>query len=510
VSRRAATQGALADSRPWAALCNVFGVKMHALHRDQGGAISLMTVFAVVLLAFLLGMVMNVGRHVDHKVVMQNAADASAEAGAITIARGMNAITFTNHLLCDIFALTAFMREARDANALRQAPDVLRAWERAGEILSMSSFTKFRDAGRAIRQKAPLEREMIERYGDWAAASSALMLPPLEDMLRDELIPNVQRALVVATPHMAQIATAEVAKMYGKAAAPKLDITGVLWRTNVDPVAGESEETLGTVPAVDPIEQPDGIVPYKEIAIEQRRALAHHYLRDWNNASMHILFDREAKMSRFSELWRGFTCGHLEKLLNDEYPDRNLLHVIRTPVEVMADVNATLDDEYTFVAVVYSPHIKELLPGLFRNPAEGPAMAFAQAAVFIPRPRLIKGWRRISNDPPPPPRGETSIPIGGVPGDYVDLPLAGGPMPPPPRRDSSEDEYEWFVTRQHRPVHWDLINQNWSVRLVPAVSESVAAILGTAPPGADQSSRSGTPPTLSGLSTGDLSFLNAH
>jgi hypothetical protein len=475
------------------------------LHRDEGGAISLMTVFAVVLLAFLLGMVMNVGRHVDHKVVMQNAADASAEAGATTIARGMNAITFTNHLLCDIFALTAFMREARDGNALRQAPDVLRAWERAGEILAMSSFPKFRAAGQAIRQKAPLEREMVDRYGDWAAASSALMLPPLEEMLHDELIPNVQRALVVATPHMAQIATAEVAKMYGDAAAPKLAITGVLWRTLVDPVGGESEETRRTVPAVDPAEEPDGLVPYKEIAIEQRRSLAHHYLRDWNNASLRV-FDREAKMSRFSELWRGFTCGHLEQLLNDEYPETNLLHVIRTPVEVMADVNATLDDEYTYVAVVYSPHIKELLPGLFRNPAEGPAMAFAQANVFIPKPRLVKGWRRIGNEPPPPP-GETSIPLGGVPGDNVDLPVAGGGMPPP-RRDTTDHEYEWFVTRQHRPVHWDLINQNWSVRLVPAASESVATILATVPHAAGQTPHSNG--TLSGLTTADLNVLNAH
>ena len=47
------------------------------VHRDQRGSISIASVFALLLLVFLLGMVMNSGRQVDQKVKMQNAAGAS-------------------------------------------------------------------------------------------------------------------------------------------------------------------------------------------------------------------------------------------------------------------------------------------------------------------------------------------------------------------------------------------------------------------------------------------------
>lgn len=90
---------------------------LRSLHRNQQGTISILSVFAVMLLTMLLGMVMNVGRHVDGKLRMQNAADAAAYSGGVVIARGMNTLAFTNHLLCDVFAVTAFLREARDRNA---------------------------------------------------------------------------------------------------------------------------------------------------------------------------------------------------------------------------------------------------------------------------------------------------------------------------------------------------------------------------------------------------------
>ena len=61
-----------------------------ALHRDERGVISILTVFAMLMLTALLGMVMNVGRQVDGKIRMQNAADAAAYSGGVVLARGMN------------------------------------------------------------------------------------------------------------------------------------------------------------------------------------------------------------------------------------------------------------------------------------------------------------------------------------------------------------------------------------------------------------------------------------
>ena len=87
------------------------------LHRDQRGTISIVSVFTTLLLIMLLGMVMNAGRQVDGKIRMQNAADAATYTGGVVLSRAMNTLAFTNHLLCDVFAMTAWMREARDQNS---------------------------------------------------------------------------------------------------------------------------------------------------------------------------------------------------------------------------------------------------------------------------------------------------------------------------------------------------------------------------------------------------------
>ncbi len=65
---------------------------------------SIVAVFSVLMLTMLLGMIMNVGRQVDGKIRMQNAADAAAYSGGVMLARGMNAVVFTNRLMCDVCA----------------------------------------------------------------------------------------------------------------------------------------------------------------------------------------------------------------------------------------------------------------------------------------------------------------------------------------------------------------------------------------------------------------------
>src|SRR6478609_3573314 len=92
------------------------------------GSINLATVFALLLLAFLLGMVLNVARQVDNKIKLQNAADAATYSGGIVLARGMNSVAFSNHLLCEVFAMTAIMREARDRHGEPLVPEILNAW----------------------------------------------------------------------------------------------------------------------------------------------------------------------------------------------------------------------------------------------------------------------------------------------------------------------------------------------------------------------------------------------
>ena len=105
---------------------------------------------------------------------------------------------------------------------------------------------------------------------------------------------------------------------------------GALWRTSGQLVGGDtSDASTRTLPVIDPeldasLDQPAQIAA----ARSQRQALATMYLAQWNNEAL-LGFDVAAKMCQFSNLWRSFTCGYLDQLLNTEYPTRNLPQLIR-------------------------------------------------------------------------------------------------------------------------------------------------------------------------------------
>ncbi len=478
------------------------------LHRDQRGTISVLTVFAALILTMLLGMVMNMGRHADGKVRMQNAADAAAYSGGATLARGMNTLAFTNHLLSDVFALTAFLREARDRNAEQYVPSILDAWEQIGPVFAMSPFPKFAVLGQAISAKVPLERDLVHRYGDWGAAASERILPLLEEILDGELIPQYQRAVVAVFPDIAQAAVLEAARRHGQPDRGRGDMLAALWRTTGQPVGGGYEMFDPALPVVDPVAYAAVDARYLNDARDGRNGLARRYLNDWNAQAM-VVFDRQAKMSQFAPLWRSFTCGQLERLF-EENEFRNLPHMIRedlTPIVQqnaragyadVVDRNAHLERHFTFVAVAYWERLPEMLPGLFRNPTEADAQTYASVQVFVPRPRLV--WHYVRPSRP-------SRPIGGMPGDFPDLPSdptdddgAGG----------NRGAGRWTVGRQGVPTSWDLWNQHWSAQLVPAVQPAIVRILETPPPLPDFAARNMRTPNLGGMTGDDLRQISAH
>lgn len=405
------------------------------LHRDQRGSISFATVFALLLLTMLLGMVINTGRQIDSKVKLQNAADASTYSGGVVLARGMNSLAYSNHLLCEVMALTAFFREARDRHCEPFVPEILAVWNEIAPELERSNFPKFEALGRAIPQKTPLEQDMVNAYGNWMAAASELVLPVLETILVEQMIPDFQRQVVAATPYLAQTAAADIADRHTgnpsireEARGP---IVGVLWRTIVDPVGGGAETTRTTLPVVDP--EFDSF--RRADAVTERNDLARHYLRMWNNVLMRS-FDNHAKMSQFGMLWRGFTCAQLEWLLQQN-ENRNFPHVIReAPASNLS--SPILDFDYQFVGVAYRTKVMPAAPNLFTDSLDIDNQAFAQGMLFIPHRRIVWYW--------------TDYHLG------IDYPI-----------------------RQGVPTHWDLWNQNWSFQLVPATSPSVGPILATPP-----------------------------
>jgi hypothetical protein len=497
--------------------------------------ISILTVFAMLMLTALLGMTLNVARQVDGKIRMQNAADAAVYSGTVVLARGMNSLAFTNHLLSDVFALTAFMREARDRHSDKYVPPILAAWTKAGQIFQTSAFPKFQQLGAAIVQKVPMEQNLANAFADWAYAASSVMLPTLEDILRQEMIPTFQRALLQACPDMAQQAAYEAALANGHPDFGRGDMLGVLWRFKAVPVGGSDElnDPYGrTLPVIDPVGDflADQAAAQSE-ARQQRHDLAQLYLgvggaggtylagsgqwisRSWNADTL-WMFDNKAKMSQFGALWRGFTCGQLEKLL-DEYPDRNLPFLIRVKketVEVSGSYNDHLDQYFTFVGVAYWRHVREFAARLYKgqlfdNPTQNDAITFAQVRMFLPHRKLR--WHHVV------PAG-SGQPTGGIPGQSPNLPppSGGGYFPPP-------DPYppgvaHWIVCREGEPEgnseleHWDLLNEHWTVALVPATARSLTSILQT-PPSVPNSGAFGFQvPSLAGVTNDDVKRISSH
>ncbi len=471
------------------------------IHHDQHGVISILTVFAILMLVILLGYVINVGRQVDSKIRMQNAADGAAYTGGLMLARAMNSLTFTNHLLCDVMALTAFMREARDLNSQQYVPRILDAWYKAGDMLSRAPLPKFRDLGRAIMAKVPLEQRLVDTYCTWANAASVPILPMLEEILAQEMIPQYQRAVVTVFPEIAQQAAMECARLNSSTSRREAVMLGVLWRTSITPVGGPDEGTNPTLPVVDPLTETE----FLGRARSERHRYAHHYLREWNRESLRF-FDHEAKMCQFASLWRSFTCGYLEKILEEEYPYSNLPHLIRPmtaqgspdPYEPAYEPIFTdyLESVYTFVAVVYRPQIPEFAASVFQNPIDSDSLAYAAVRMFVPRQRLV-WWQG------PPGRDSGDTHFGGVPGDMIIVP---DPSPP-----SSDAPIPWEVRREPGiSEEWSLWNQRWTVQLVPANCVSLSQILQVAPPLLGNTGAPIRVPNLANLGTPELSHISPH
>ncbi len=447
-------------------------------HRDQRGTISIVSVFALILLTMLLGMVINSTRQVVRKVQMQNAADAATHTGGVVLARGMNTLAFTNHLISDVFALTAFMREARDRTAESFTPETLEHWLRIAPHMASSEFPPFAALGAIIPDKVQLEADLILAYSDLHQAISEQFLPVLEEILAMEMIPEFQRALVLNTPRIAQSATNEVARRHGQSWPQPVVLYGALWNTLPDPVGGVSEDSRRTLPVVDPVldmlpNQQDYIV----VARNQRRVLAEAYLSHWNFEKLYY-FDNYGKMSQFANIWRIITCGHLEILLEQEYPDSNLPFQIREVPGDSFDQNATLEQDYMFVGVVYQRGMREEMPGIFNNPIEADKQAYAQVSVFVPTRRLIN------------------------PDDVI-----------------RQDWWYWYDEYGRKrwtnhgsagsfPIEWGLITQNWINQLTPATAPALPTILSSPPyvlDGVDI-----VLPTLDNVRTSDLPWLSHH
>lgn len=465
------------------------------LHRDQRGSISIATVFSFLLLTMLLGMVMNIGRHADRKIKIQNAADAATFTGGAVVARSMNTLTFTNYLLCDVFALTAYLREARDRNAESLIDPILDQWEKTAPEFEDAPLTKFSELAAGIPSKIPLEKQLIKAFGDQNAAISEQMLPVVEEILGNEMIPQFQRALVEATPQFANEAANEIASRHGPLnvglAGGYEPMHALMWRTDALEFGSETSSGLSQMPVADPLYDTTEYQSYYfQKNVKKRNYMAYRFLRQLNHEMLLPLDanlrqarwdnlvppDRKvfrnawgpygyhngaAKMSQFGNMWRGFTKAHLKQLLEVEHAYSNIPYAMRVDPLERTDQNAYLEKDFMFVGVTYWSPMEERMPGLFRNPLNADSVAFAQTQLFIPVGRFIQDLKYLGE------RGEYRFWSG--------------------------------------PANRDLWNQNWTVQLVPGTSQSIPTIIQSVPTGENV-----TTPNLGGLSVDQFRRLNTH
>jgi hypothetical protein len=456
--------------------------KLRTLHHDQQGTISIFSVVVLLLLTMLLGLVLNVGEQIDDKIRMQNSADASIYSGGVVVARGMNTIAFTNHLLSEVFALTAYFREGKDRFAESLVPDILSNWSLVTEQVSRSRFERIGDIQKALPAKIEMEQNIVKAFGDMTAKKSQFLLPALEGILGQSalstqdprmaayshLIPMFQRQVVRSTGVVAHSLSQDVMRRHLIKRASVRPVC--LLYTNAG-VPGQSRDENDPyeriVPALDPsFEGPDAkwltvsdANMYQAMAVRRRRELAVQYLSDWNSDRDFDLgpFERErleeggrvsAKMSQFVNLWRGFTCAKLNQLLDVEFPQTNLPHMLRAPAP-NATQQTYLYHDFTFSAIVYNKQRKQTMPGMYRVANKADAVAFAQVSIFVPRPRY-----------------------------QSESPCLAWYCP----------RYDWWGKLSCSspcfdswPTEWTLFNQNWAARLIPTSPQTSLDMLNMNP-----------------------------
>ena len=262
------------------------------LHRDERGVLSAMGVITIFMLTLLLGMIFNMGKQIDEKLRMQNAADAATYSSTRTLTRGMNAIAYSNHLLCEVFAITAYMRiinddieEGQPLESTQAAREALLKWQEVAEVLERegraANIIKFEALGAALQRKIPLEEEVVTRYDEFIRAHSWQSLEVFEYILRGDgvvdyyasgkdpyvgippqggLITEFQRSVMMNTPMLAQSVAEEVVRRHTEGQAEKhfgFEPTVYLFRARDGLTMQEAQsfETLArdrTLPVIDP------------------------------------------------------------------------------------------------------------------------------------------------------------------------------------------------------------------------------------------------------------------
>ena len=82
-------------------------------HSSEDGMVSFVGMIAVLFFLVLIGLVGNVGLTVNQKIEIQNAADSTTYSSGVFVARGMNSVTASNHIIGELLALCVIQHSLR-------------------------------------------------------------------------------------------------------------------------------------------------------------------------------------------------------------------------------------------------------------------------------------------------------------------------------------------------------------------------------------------------------------
>jgi len=228
-------------------------------------------------------------------------ADAATYSGAWCW-RGDERPGVYNHLLCDVFSVTAFMREAATAMPSLRAR-ILSAWNRVGPYWP----ARVSEVDRLARPSSRRSRwnsncVTVMRRGRRVSETFSAD----EEILREELIPKYQRAVVERFPTLRRRRPwkSPCATANPRWARPML---GALWRTDGQIVGGGYENDRSYLPVVDPVPTRRPQSHYLATARSQRVP--------WPTASERLEPPDDVHLRprgqdvQFANLWRSFTCG---------------------------------------------------------------------------------------------------------------------------------------------------------------------------------------------------------
>jgi hypothetical protein len=94
---------------------------------DERGQISILVVLSVIPFVLLLAFIFNSASQTSRKIQMQGAADATAVASAVTVARGMNFMVLNNNAMAEVLSLMLAIRCIRNTTRIMEVYIGIRA-----------------------------------------------------------------------------------------------------------------------------------------------------------------------------------------------------------------------------------------------------------------------------------------------------------------------------------------------------------------------------------------------